>query len=251
MDPVSGIIALVLLIAFVYGMYVAYQKFVVEGGLFDVPDSSPTEPTEPTSAPSPWDVPGVESERGRPSIAAVHAGNPIHWYGGNDKLLGNDRAKTASVCYELSKARGIDNWGWDRKNKSCFAYVDSNLLTAMNDSTKVEGKSDYIVGCTEPGVSPAQGCMDFTGGDVVRGLTGDIHGIINNGPVSFDQCRKIAQDKGYDTFLYTPNRYGGVHDAVCWSKDSEEMRGYTGNNTDMSHMVGCTNPSKKIINACI
>lgn len=250
MDPISGLFTLLILIAFAYGMYLAYQKFVVEGGLFETPAPPPVESTQVVQSAPASEVPGVNSAKGRPNSSAVHTGKQIYYYGNSEKLLGDGRAKTASVCYEVSKQRGINNWGWDRKNKSCFAYVDSNVMTAMSDKTKVEGTSQYVVGCSEPGVTPLQGCMDLTGGDRVRGLPGSTHSVIDNGPVSFDQCRKIALDKGYDTFLYTPNRYAGVHVARCFSKDSEEVRGYTGDVTDMNHMVACTDPSKKVANAC-
>lgn len=250
MDPISGLITLIVLIAFAYGMYLAYQKFVVEGGLFDTPAPAPVESTQVVQLVSKGEVSGVNSEKGRPNSASVHTGNSIFYYGGTEKLLGDGRAKTASVCYETSKTRGINNWGWDRKNKSCFAYVDSNILTAMSDKTKVEGTSQYVVGCTEPGVTPKQGCMNLTGGDAMRGLPGSTHAVIDGGPVSFDQCRKIAQEKGYDTFLYLPNRYAGGIPAQCWNKDSEEVRGYTGDVTDMNHIVACSDPTRKIANAC-
>lgn len=252
MDPISGLFTLLILIAFAYGMYVAYQKFVVEGGLFETPEPVITQPTTPAPTPSVWEVSGVNSERGRPSSDAVYSGKKIKYYGGGEKLLANGRAKAASVCYDYSKSLGINNWGWDRKNKSCFAYIDSNILSAMSDATKVEGKSDYAVGCTEPGLSPKQGCMDFTGGDVVKGNKSTSHTTIGT-DISLEQCRKAAQDNGFDAFLYTTNRYQSAtdHTTKCWSLNNpEDLRGYTGDVTDISHLNGCTDKSKKIANAC-
>lgn len=251
MDPISGLLTMLILIAFAYGMYLAYQKFVIEGGLFDTPAPEPIESVQPAQAPSIWDVPGVNSERGRPTSAAVHTGNSIKYYGNTEKLVGNGRAKTAGVCYEASKARGINNWGWDRKNKSCFAYVDSNILTAMSDSTMVEGKSDYAVGCTEPGVTPKQGCMDFTGGDVVRGDKSTSNSAELGNNVSFDQCRKTALNDGYDSFLYRTNRYNGTNINKCYGINNiEDIRGFTGDVTNMKELNACADPSKKVINAC-
>lgn len=261
MDPISGLLTMLILIAFAYGMYLAYQKFVIEGGLFDTPAPEPIESVEPAQAPSIWDVPGVQSVRGRPDNRAVfggttgndgtvYAANSILYYGGNEKLLGNGRAKTASVCYEASKARGINNWGWDRNNKSCFAYVDSNILTAMSDPNKFTGKADYAVGCTQPGVSPLTGCIDFREGNVVRGNKSNNFAQLTRS-VSFDQCRKISRDSGYDMFMYTTNRQNWVNPAVCWGiNDTESVRGFTGNNSDVEHMNACADPSKKIVNAC-
>jgi hypothetical protein len=118
--------------------------------------------------------------KGRPLRSAYsnqsHPGAPIHYYAGGGDIVPKGMAKTASVCYEASKARGINNWAWDRKDKRCFAYTDSSLFTVMNNKDYVQDKGRYIIGCTEPGVTVAQGCVDFSGGDKVRGyLTGSSH----------------------------------------------------------------------------
>ena len=68
MDPVSLIVMLMILALFAGAMYVGYQKFVVEGDLFDT--QAPMEPSEPSVTPPSSDVPpggvsGVDNMRGR------------------------------------------------------------------------------------------------------------------------------------------------------------------------------------------
>lgn len=250
MDPISGLFMLLILIAFVYGMFTAYQKFVVEAGLFDTPTPPPVESTQVVQSAPTGEVPGVNSVKGRPLSSATP--KTLYWFGNTEKLVADGRAKTASACYEASKARGANNWGWDRKNKSCFAYLDSNMLTAMSDKTKVDGISQYVVGCTEPGVTPISGCMDLTSGHTVRGYIGT-HTLTSTDRVTYEQCRNIVRDKGYDLFLYTTNRYkhSGDHAAQCWTpNDLEASRGFLGTNDDISHITACTDPSKKVANAC-
>ena len=246
MDPGGLIVMLIILVLFAGAMYVGYQKFVVEGDLLKTPTVEPSTPTEP---PSSSDVPGVDSAKGRPNANAVYSGQAILYYGGGNTIPAG-QAKTASVCYEASKARGINNWAWDRKDKLCFAYTDSNIFTAMNDNTNVEEKSRYVVGCTEPGVTVNRGCMDYTTGNLVKGIT-STHAYTNKNNVSFEDCRKIVRDLGYDAFIYTTNRYQGTIPTQCYYyADAETLRGYTGDNNDISHMSGCTDPTKKVINAC-
>ena len=175
MDPVGLIVMLIILALFAGAMYVGYQKFIVEGDLLKTPavESTPSS-TEESSSPAPGEVTGgvsgVDNMRGRP-VASVAGPDGIKYYGGNDKLVPNKEAKTADVCKEYSASNGINNWGWDRINKSCFAYIDASILSAMTDKTKVEAPSQYIVGCTNPDVKVYDGCRDMTSGDVVWGYT--------------------------------------------------------------------------------
>jgi hypothetical protein len=168
MDPGSLIVMLILLALFAGAMYFGYQKVIVDD-VFDLTQEpvEPSTPTEPSAPPSSSDVPGVDSVKGRPDekyyVLITQSGSlyPISYYGGGGDIIPKGQAKTASVCYEASKARGINNWAWDRKDKRCYAYTDSTLFTVMNDNTKIEDKSRYVVGCTEPGVTVAQGCTRF------------------------------------------------------------------------------------------
>jgi hypothetical protein len=192
----------------------------------------------------------VDSAKGRPNASSTWGNKKIYYYGEGGDIVPKGMAKTASVCYEASKARGINNWAWDRKDKRCFAYTDSNLFTVMNDNALVQDKGRYIIGCTEPGVTVAQGCMDYTTGNFVRGIT-STHAYAGKDKVSFEDCRKIVGDLGYDSFLYTPNTYMGNNDLSCYYyADPETLRGYTGSNSDFNHISGCVDPSKKVINGC-
>ena len=253
MDPASLIVMLMILALFAGAMYFGYQKFVVEGDLFDTQaPMEPSEPSEPSVTPSSSDVPGVDSMKGRPEPAGMDGYDPpISIYGGGDYIIPKGQAKTASACYEASKARGINNWAWDRKDKSCYAYTDSTLFTMMNDNAKIEDKSRYVVGCTEPGVTVAQGCTDFTGGNLVKGFMSDVGyvGMGNNTTtMSLEECRKYAGEQGYDSFMYASDRAWGPH--CHYYVDAEGLRGWTGNNSDFGHVSGCVDPSKKVINAC-
>lgn len=254
MDPISGLFVLLILIAFAYGLYLAYQKFVVDGGLFQTPEETTVQTTTPVVTAPAGEVPGVNSVKGRPAGGAVNMGNTIGYYGGSEKLIGDGRAKTASACYEASKARGINNWGWDRQTKSCYAYVDSNILSAMSDPLKVENTSRYITGCTEPGVSPTQGCLNWINGNIAKGWN-DVANTNKTQNVSLEQCREIIRDEGFDSFLYMTNRYTGSlgsDSSRCAAvTDSQKHLGFTGSNSDISHILGCVDPSKKIKDGCM
>ena len=252
MDPASLIVMLMILALFAGAMYFGYQKFVVEGDLFDTQaPTEPSEPSEPSVTPSSSDVPGVDSAKGRPNGSKLAPSHVISYYGGGGDIIPKGQAKTASVCYEASKARGINNWAWDRKDKRCYAYTDSTLFTMMNDNTKIEDKSRYVVGCTEPGVTVAQGCTDFTGDNLVRGFLypathvglGD-----NTKTMSLEECRKYAGEQGYDSFFYVSDTAWGPH--CYYYVDAEKLRGWTGDNSDFGNISGCVDPSKKVINAC-
>jgi hypothetical protein len=249
MDLASLIVTLILLALFAGALYFGYQKLVVDD-VFEL-TQEPVEvstPMEPSATPSSSDVPGVDSVKGRP-LKPTTANKSIHYYAGGGDIVPKGMAKTASVCYEASKARGINNWAWDRKDKRCFAYTDSSLFTVMNNKDYVQDKGRYIIGCTEPGVTVAQGCVDFSGGDTVRGYLPDYTGMgdVTNG-MNLEECRKYLRDQGYDSGFYVSDRHWGPY--CYYYKDTEDLRGYTGNNNDMGHITMCSDPSKKVINAC-
>ena len=258
----SFIVTLIILALFMGAMYFGYKKFVVEGDLSDTQaPTEPSEPSEPSVTPSISDVPGVDSMKGRPEPSYVYkdaAGNsyPISYYGGagggsTGNIIPIGQAKTASVCYEASKARGINNWVWDRADKSCYAYTDSTLFTMMNDTNGIRDKSRFVVGCTEPGVTVAQGCTDFTGGNLVKGFTASAAHISmgsNTNNMTLEECRKHAGEQGYDSFMYVSDRHWGPY--CYYYSDTEGLRGWAGNNSDPYHVSGCVDPSKKIINGC-
>jgi hypothetical protein len=249
MDLASLIVTLILLALFAGALYFGYQKLVVDD-VFEL-TQEPVEvstPMEPSATPSITDVPGVDSVKGRP-LKPDHATASIHYYAGGGNIVPKGMAKTASVCYEASKARGINNWAWDRKDKRCFAYTDSTLFTVMNNKDYVQDKGRYIIGCTEPGVTVTQGCTDFSGGDKVRGYLSphtDM-GDVTNG-MNLEECRKYLRDQGYDSGFYVSDRNWGPY--CYYYPDTEDLRGYTGNNNDTGHITMCSDPSKKVINAC-
>src|SRR6056300_139 len=253
MDPGSLIVILILLALFAGALYFGYQKLVVDD-VFDLTQepTEPSTPTEPSAPPSSSDVPGVDSVKGRP-LKPTTANKSIHYYAGGGDIVPKGMAKTASVCYEASKARGINNWAWDRKDKRCFAYTDSSLFTVMNDNALVEDRSRYVVGCTEPGVTVTQGCVDFSGGDKVRGyLAMDVGphtgmGDVTNG-MTLEDCQKYLRDQGYDSGFYVSDRHWGPQ--CYYYNNTEDLRGYTGNNNDVGAITMCSDPSKKVINAC-
>jgi hypothetical protein len=250
MDPGSLIVMLILLALFAGAMYFGYQKVIVDD-VFDLTQEpvEPSTPTEPSAPPSSSDVPGVDSVKGRPNGSKLSPSQVISYYGGDGDIIPKGQAKTASVCYEASKARGINNWAWDRKDKRCYAYTDSTLFTLMNDNTKIEDKSRYVVGCTEPGVTVAQGCTDFTGGNLVRGwLHGHVRMGDNTRTMSLEECRKYAGEQGYDSFMYASDRGWGPY--CHYYPDAEKLRGWTGKNSDFGNISGCVDPSKKVINGC-
>jgi hypothetical protein len=260
MNLVSLIVVLILLALFAGAMYVGYQKFVVQGGLFETPTEDIALPPQESSFRTPGEVPGgvsgVDNMRGRPK-ASVGLDGGVKWYGTSEKLVSDGEAKTADVCKNYSSTLGIKNWGWDRQSKSCFAYVDSSILSAMADKNNVDNKSKYIVGCTEPGVKVYQGCLDLTKGDVVWGYT-STGGERPNGPgadkvMSFEACRAVANDEGYDAFGYRTNRHDhNKRSGSCfyYSDPEAALTGWFGNFGDKSHMSACVDPSKKVSDGC-
>ena len=258
MDPVSLIVMLMILALFAGAMYVGYQKFVVEGDLFDT--QAPMEPSEPSVTPPSSDVPpggvsGVDNMRGRVKVAR-DAPTAIQYYGGNDKLVPKGEAKTADVCKEFAISNGINNWGWDRIDKSCFSYIDSSILSAMTDKTNIEEPSKYIVGCTNPGVKVYDGCMDMTRLNPVWGYKIGGGNWYAGGPgkvMSLEACRALANDEGYEAFGYRTNRHRTLtNHGSCWyyTDPQRDLTGWVGNLGDKAHMTACTDPSKKVKDGC-
>jgi hypothetical protein len=66
--------------------------------------------------------------------------------------------------------------------------------------------------------------------------------------MSLEECRKYAGEQGYDSFMYVSDRHWGPY--CYYYPDAEELRGWTGNNSDLGHISGCVDPSKKVINGC-
>ena len=259
MDPVSLIVMLMILALFAGAMYFGYQKFVVEGDLFDT--QVPMEPSEPSVTPPssdvpPGGVPGVDNMRGRVNASAARTG--IKYYGGNDKLVPKGEAKTADVCKEFAISNGINNWGWDRIDKSCFSYIDGSILSAMTDRDKIEEPSKYIVGCANPGVKVYDGCMDMTRLNPVWGYNKAPGVKVTNGPgkvMSLEACRALANDEGYEAFGYRTNRHGSFTDSdggACfyYLDPQAHLTGWVGNLGDKTHMTACTDPSKKVKDGC-
>jgi hypothetical protein len=261
MDPVGLIVMLILLALFAGAMYVGYQKFVVQGGLFETPAVEVTTPSlSETSFTAPGEVTGgvsgVDNMRGRPK-ASVGLDGGIKWYGTTEKLVPDGDAETADVCKNHSSSLGINHWGWDRRAKSCFAYVDSSILSAMAEKDNVDEKTKYIVGCTNPGVKVYEGCRDMIKGNPVWGYstTGSErpNGPGANNVMSFEACRAVANDEGYDAFGYRTNRNGHnkQHGSCFYYSDPEAgLTGWAGNLADKAHMSACVDPSKKVKDGC-
>lgn len=257
MDLVSLIITLVLLAAVAAAAYFAYQKIVVEGGIFETTptESIVSEPTSSLSTPGEvaGGVPGVDNMKGRPGSGAA---TTINYYGGGEKLVPDGDAKTASVCYEYSKALGLDHWGWDRKNKSCFAYLDGHIFTGMSTPTNIQGKSDYIVGCTQSGVQVLDGCKDLSKGNFVFGHKGGSSWGTDTGTKKMtpEACRAYANENGYDAFGYRTSRYNGdqqyTNTCFVYADAETNLKNFMGDIADTNHNTYCTDPSKKVIDGC-
>jgi len=193
--------------------------------------------------------------RGRVKVTR-NAAAAIQYYGGNDKLVPKGEAKTADVCKEFAISNGINNWGWDRIDKSCFSYIDSSILSAMTDKNNIEEPSKYIVGCANPGVKVYDGCMDMTRLNPVWGfkIGGGIWYVAGPGKVmSLEACRALANDEGYEAFGYRTNRHGSVTtDGSCWyyADPQATLTGWVGNLPDKEHLTACTDPSKKVKDGC-
>jgi hypothetical protein len=93
----------------------------------------------------------------------------------------------------------------------------------MNDNALVQDKGRYIIGCTEPGVTVAQGCVDFSGGDKVRGHLPDHTdmGGVTNG-MNLEECRKYLRDQGYDSGFYVSDRHWGPY--CYYYNNTEDLR---------------------------
>lgn len=266
MDPVSLILTLLLLAATAAAAYFVYQKIIVAGGLFETTPTAPivSEPTSSLGTPGEvaGGVPGVDNMKGRPGSAAIVTGSDatapskINYYGGGEKLIPNGDAKTADVCRDYSRTMGINNWGWDRRNKSCFAYIDGAILTAMGEkeANKVEGKNEYIVGCTEPGLQVLDGCLDLTKGNLVKGFrSAGGHTDVDNKVMTVEGCRAYANENGYEAVGYRTNRHRNINgNGSCFFYNDAEtgLKGYVGDNTSIDHLSFCTDPSKKVIDGC-
>lgn len=281
MDLGNLIVTLILLAIFAGAMYVGYQKFVVEGDLLK-PQETVELPTTPSdgSITAPGEVSGgvsgVDNMKGRPAFNASSYNNDpkcnwavvdgcvnrIPWYGNTENVVAPGQAKTADVCRDFSRSMGINHWGWNRRDKSCFAYIDSSFLNVMSTDAGIEDKGKYIVGCTESGLKVLDGCRDMTKGDVVWGAKPGVNVFDwqTNDPIvqswggikSFEACRQEANDLGYDMFIYRGSRdHNSSPAGFCgWNKKPETFKGFTGNYATKQYMTACTDPSKKVVNGC-
>lgn len=281
MDLGNLIVMLILLAIFGFVVYFGYQKVVVEGDLFKTQETVelPTTPSD-GSITAPGEVmggvSGVDNKKGRPAFAQASYNNDpacnwvdvngcpnrIPWYGSTENVVPAGQAKTADVCRDFSRSVGLNHWGWNRRDKSCFAYIDSSFLNAMSTSDGIEEPSKYIVGCTDSGVKVLDGCRDMTKGDVVWGAKPgvNVYDWQTNDPIiqswggikSFEACRQEANDKGYDMFIYRGSRDPNASPAgFCgWNKRPETFKGFTGNYANKGIMTACTDPSKKVVDGC-
>lgn len=167
------------------------------------------------------------------------------------------QAKKAEDCRAASERMGHNSWGWRKKDGSCFAYIDSNLIARMYKPDLIDQSTlvNFVVGCTQPGMKVLDGCEDWTNGDRVRGK-GGASTFVELTPVqrgiSLDDCIAKGKAQGKDAILYFTNNRGYQSDVGRCHEivDTNNLVGYTGNPTDIGNIQACTDPSKKIINGC-
>jgi hypothetical protein len=167
------------------------------------------------------------------------------------------QAKTWADCQAAAKRLGHKSWIYNKTNKSCSAYVDNNYLMRMRDPNQVDPnqKTNFIVGCTDSGVTLGEGCENWVTGDRVRGVGGSARRVElepKQQGISLDQCIQKGKSQGKDAiFYYTANHPDQRYTATCYEiVDSDNLVGFTGNPNDVHHIQACTDPSKKIINGC-
>ena len=211
-------------------------------------ETTETTPT-PTPTPTPtdsWDQ--IEQVKGHPigksGVHHVAAGGTWH-------LVGPGDAPSAEDCWKFSKSNGINNWGWRKDDKSCWAYMDPILGAG-------EGQvhpNNHLSGCTKAGRKYTSGCEDFSKGDIVWGHHHQTQGPPNTGhhdKMTLEQCRQRMKEEGKEVFGYRTN----LHPDNSWTTtcftyvDGNSVKGWFGNGADKAHVTGCTDPTKMVRNGC-
>ena len=167
------------------------------------------------------------------------------------------RAKTWADCQAAAKRLGLKSWIYNRGNQSCSAYVDNNYLARMREPKYVDPaqKTNFIVGCTDSGVTLGEGCENWVTGDRVRGAGGALRKVElepKQQGISLDQCIQKGKSQGKDAIFYYTNNYTDQrYVATCYEiNDPDNLVGLMGDPNDYNHIQACTDPSKKIINGC-
>ena len=167
------------------------------------------------------------------------------------------QAKTWADCQAAAKRLGLKSWIYNKTNKSCSAYVDNNYLARMREPRYVDPaqKTNFIVGCTDSGVTLGEGCENWVTGDRVRGSGGSSRRVElepKQQGISLDQCIQKGKSQGKDAIFYhTANFPDQRYAATCYEiTDPDNLVGFMGTPNDYNHVQACTDPSKKIINGC-
>lgn len=200
----------------------------------------------------------ISKKRGHPLVKKDQIHIP---YNGTWHSVRPGRAKTEEVCWEHAKLNNIPSWGWRKHDKSCWHYMDSILLS---EPTHPGTEANHIVGCTKPGVSVDDGCIDFKAGHTVwghraahlqvPGVVNQWYTIPNTGKTKMtnEKCRELGKKEGIKAVGYRTNLHpANEWKATCWGYDDENTtKGWSGNASDVAHITMCTDKSKKVREGC-
>ena len=97
--------------------------------------------------------------------------------------------------------------------------------------------------------------MDMTRLNPVGGYKGGGHAGGPDKVMSFEACRALANDEGYEAFGYRTNRHpsvtiSGFGSCFYYTDPQRDLTGWVGNLGDKAHMTACTDPSKKVKDGC-
>ena len=205
--------------------------------------------------------PGEDVINGEPKLDGTFAYYP-GTYGFSVKPGG---ASSAKICYGWAKRNGLNHWGWRKNDKSCFSYADPSVLTLMRYRDSRQNETNVKIGCTKPGVSVVNGCMDWSNRDFVWGKLDDDRLKLFDPEIAgsylrvgtMDECRKAASKKEYDAFVYATNRHPD-QPATCYGvyKNSLDLYDFLGGKIgsdlidDYRYITACTDPTKKVVTGC-
>jgi hypothetical protein len=160
------------------------------------------------------------------------------------------RLRTSVKIY--SSSLGINHWGWDRQspNHALPTWIAA-FSVRWQKRIMWTKKVNTSLGVLNPGVKVYEGCRDMIKGNPVWGYS-STGGERPNGPgtvMSFEACRAVANDEGYDAFGYRTNRHdSNKQSGSCFYYSDPEagLTGWAGDLTDKKHMSACVDPSKKV-----
>ena len=213
----------------------------------------PVQPPPPPPPPPPPGFEDMDQVKGHP----IKKGGDHVASGGNWSVVGAGDAPTAEDCYNFSKDNDLSHWGWRRSDKSCWVYMDTNLLTLMKDTSGIQrgSQANHTIGCTKPGTTVAEGCIDRGAGNIVWGHKNGpagFYGIGGQTKMSMEQCREMSKEQGFESFSYRTNFHpNDAWTTTCFvNNDHRDLKGWVGNGGDKAHLTGCVDPSKKVRDGC-